>query len=105
MPVPEIDVDELAALKEKGAVVIDVRNPDEYESFRVPGAVLIPLGDVPERVEEVPTDETVYVICATGRAARGPSSTSTARASTPSTCGAAAARGSRRATRSSPAPG
>jgi rhodanese-related sulfurtransferase len=66
VPVPEIDVDELVALKEKGVVVIDVRNPDEYERFRVPGALLIPLVDVPERVDEVPTDETVYVICATG---------------------------------------
>jgi len=69
--VPEIDVDELAALREQGAVLIDVRNPDEYESFRVPGARLIPLVEVPERIEEIPDDETVYVICNTGaRSAR-----------------------------------
>jgi rhodanese-related sulfurtransferase len=69
--VPEIDVDELAALRDRGVVLIDVRNPDEFERFRVPGARLIPLAEVPERTEEIPEDETVYVICNTGsRSAR-----------------------------------
>jgi len=69
--VPEIDIDELAERCEHGVVLIDVRNPDEYENFRVPGARLIPLPDVPERIEEIPEDETVYVICQTGsRSAR-----------------------------------
>jgi rhodanese-related sulfurtransferase len=66
MTVPEIDVDELARLREQGAVLIDVRQPDEFESFRVPGAVLIPLPEVPERIEEIPDDQQVYVICAVG---------------------------------------
>jgi rhodanese-related sulfurtransferase len=66
MDVPEIDVDELARLRETGVVLVDVREPDEFESFRVPGAQLIPLVDVPERIEEIPDDERVYVICLTG---------------------------------------
>jgi rhodanese-related sulfurtransferase len=66
MEVPEIDVTELAARRAEGAVLIDVRTPREYEDARVPGAVLIPLGEVVERIEEVPTDGTVYVICARG---------------------------------------
>ena len=71
MDVPEIDVEEFARLRETGAVLVDVREPDEYEAFRVPGAQLIPLADVPERIEEIPEDERVYVICATGaRSAR-----------------------------------
>jgi rhodanese-related sulfurtransferase len=71
MDVPEIDVEELARLRETGVVLVDVREPDEYESFRVPGAQLIPLAEVPERIEEIPDDEPVYVICATGaRSAR-----------------------------------
>ena len=64
--VPEIDVDELAERREQGVVLIDVRNPDEFENFRVPGARLIPLPEVPERIEEIPDGETVYVICQTG---------------------------------------
>ena len=71
MDVPAIDIDELARLRESGAVLVDVRQPDEYESFHVPGAVLIPLADVPERIEEIPSDERVYVICGSGgRSAR-----------------------------------
>lgn len=66
MDIPEIDVAELAALRESGVTLIDVRGPGEYEKARVPGAVLIPLGEVPERVDEVPSDRTVYVICGTG---------------------------------------
>jgi rhodanese-related sulfurtransferase len=64
--VPEIDIDELARLREAGVVLVDVRQPDEYETVRVPGAQLIPLVDVPERIEEIPSDERVYVICAGG---------------------------------------
>jgi rhodanese-related sulfurtransferase len=71
MDVPEIDVDELARLRETEVALVDVREPDEYENFHVPGAQLIPLADVPERIEEIPDDQRVYVICATGaRSAR-----------------------------------
>ena len=71
MPVPEIDVKELAVLRESGATLIDVRKPHEYEEFHVPGAVLIPLDELVERVEEVPDVDRVYVICRTGaRSAR-----------------------------------
>ena len=66
MDVPEIDVSELAARKAEDTPLIDVRRPDEFDEARVPGARLIPLGELVERIEEVPTDGTVYVICATG---------------------------------------
>lgn len=66
MTVPEIDVTALAALHAAGATVIDVRNPDEYEAGHVPGARLIPLPEVPERVAEIPLGEPVYLICAVG---------------------------------------
>jgi rhodanese-related sulfurtransferase len=71
MEVPEIDVTELAARQADGISLIDVRRPEEFEVARVPGAQLIPLADLVERIDEVPTDATVYVICATGaRSAR-----------------------------------
>jgi rhodanese-related sulfurtransferase len=66
MPVPEIDVSELARQRERGAPLVDVREPDEWEDFRAPGAQLVPLGELVERVEEVPADGTVYVICKSG---------------------------------------
>jgi rhodanese-related sulfurtransferase len=64
--IPEIDVAELAAQREGGAPLIDVREPLEFAEAHVPGAHLIPLGEVVERTAEVPPEGTVYVICARG---------------------------------------
>jgi rhodanese-related sulfurtransferase len=66
MEVPEIDVAELARVRDEGAPLIDVREPDEYTAAHVPGATLIPLATVPDAVDRVPSGETVYVICAKG---------------------------------------
>jgi rhodanese-related sulfurtransferase len=69
--VPEVELEQLDAARAEGGPVIDVRQPDEYESAHVPGARLIPLGEVAARLGEVPTDGTVYVICQSGsRSAR-----------------------------------
>jgi rhodanese-related sulfurtransferase len=70
MGVPEIDVAALADRRAAGAPVIDVREPDEYDEVHVPGARLIPLGEVADRAGEVPSDETVYVICKSGARSR-----------------------------------
>lgn len=45
---------------------MDVRMPDEYAVVHVPDAVLIPLPELGARAHEVPQDERVYVICASG---------------------------------------
>ena len=45
---------------------IDVREPAEYVAGHVPGAVLIPMGQLPSRVDELDRAAPVYVICATG---------------------------------------
>jgi thioredoxin 1 len=66
MEVPEIDVAELAELRSQGVPLIDVREPDEYEAGHVPGAHLVPLTTVPDRLDEVPSGGPVYVICAKG---------------------------------------
>lgn len=64
--VPEVTVDQLETAQAGGSPVVDVREPDEYEAAHVPGAVLIPMGQVVARVGEVPHSGPVYVICATG---------------------------------------
>ena len=66
MDVPEIDVDELERRLGEGALLIDVREPDEWAEVRVPGGRLIPLQSVPERLAEIPAEGDVYVICALG---------------------------------------
>ncbi len=70
MDVPEIDVEELARLVAEGSVVVDVRNPDEYAEAHVPGARLVPLGELADRVDEIPTEGPVYVVCALGGRSR-----------------------------------
>ena len=64
--VPEIDVAELAQRHAAGAYVLDVRQPDEYEAGHVPGAVLIPLGELGDRQGELPNDQELLVICKSG---------------------------------------
>ena len=54
----------LRRVEEDGAPVIDVREPWEYQMGHVPGAVLIPMHQIPERVDDI-EDGTVFV-CASG---------------------------------------
>jgi len=65
-PSLEVDLDAFAQAHAAGAPVLDVRNPDEYETAHVPGAVLIPLPELPARQDEIPDGEPLYVICAVG---------------------------------------
>jgi rhodanese-related sulfurtransferase len=62
----EVDLEAFATAYAAGAPVLDVRNPDEYEGAHVPGAVLIPLGELEARHNEVPKGDPLYVICAMG---------------------------------------
>lgn len=64
----EIDIEGLKQRldAEAGTALIDVREPVEYAEAHVPGAVLIPMGQLPSRLDEVPRDRTVYVICRSG---------------------------------------
>lgn len=64
--IPVIDVETLASELAAGNPVFDVRQPDEYEEAHAPGVTLIPLDQVPDRVDDFPTDERVYVICKSG---------------------------------------
>ena len=62
----EVDLAAFADALDSGAVVLDVRNPDEYAAAHVPGAALIPLGELAARQDEVPVADPLYVICAAG---------------------------------------
>ena len=59
------------ALARGDAVLVDVREPWEYEEYRIAGALLIPMGEVIARAAEIPADRDVYVHCKVGaRSAR-----------------------------------
>jgi len=68
----EISVDQAAQKRNQGAFILDVREPSEWTQFHMPGATLIPLGDLPNRLNEIPKDREVVVVCRTGhRSATG----------------------------------
>jgi rhodanese-related sulfurtransferase len=66
MTVREIDVDQLETARAAGALLIDVREPHEYHDGHVGGAVLVPLGSVPDHVDAFRSDGPTYVICRSG---------------------------------------
>jgi len=46
--------------------IVDVREPNEYQINRIPGSVLIPLGDVPKRQNELDPNDEIVVHCKMG---------------------------------------
>jgi rhodanese-related sulfurtransferase len=62
----EVDQAVFAAAHRDGAVVIDVREPYEYVTGHVPGAALVPMGQLPARVADLPRTVPVYLICVSG---------------------------------------
>jgi rhodanese-related sulfurtransferase len=68
----EVSVADAATLRDDGAFVLDVRQPDEWTAGHIEGATLIPLGELAARVAEVPRDRDVVVVCRSGnRSAQG----------------------------------
>ena len=61
-----ITIEELLQLDQNTITVLDVRPADAYTRGSVPGAVSIPLAEVEERMEELPKEKPVYVLCHTG---------------------------------------
>jgi rhodanese-related sulfurtransferase len=65
--VPTVPASELPA----DAVVLDVREDDEWVHGHIDGATHIPMGDVPSRLDELPAGDPLYVTCrGGGRSAR-----------------------------------
>lgn len=61
----EISVTELAKKHKAGEdfLLLDVREPDELAIASIPWAIAIPMGDVPVRLEELPNDKPIAVLC------------------------------------------
>lgn len=63
----DVDVNTTNQLRESPDVMIlDVREVSEWNEGHIAGATLIPLGEVPARISEIPTDKTVIVQCRSG---------------------------------------
>ncbi len=66
-PDEEVDIEQLEKSRADGVIpLVDVREVHEYLAGHVPGAILLPMSEIVERVDEVPDDGTVYVICEMG---------------------------------------
>jgi molybdopterin/thiamine biosynthesis adenylyltransferase/rhodanese-related sulfurtransferase len=67
--VPEISVVELQTklAAREDFLLLDVREPYEYEIARIPGAKLIPLGELPSRMSELDSAQEIALHCKTGR--------------------------------------
>ncbi len=67
----EVDVKTAAALLERGALLLDVREPQEWDAGHAEQAVHVPMGEVTQRLDDIPADRPVVVICRSGaRSAR-----------------------------------
>jgi len=68
----EVSVQQVAALREQGAFMLDVRELEEWQEFHMPGATLVPLGELSSRLNELPKDRPIVVVCRSGnRSAQG----------------------------------
>ncbi|MFS0783032.1 CoA-disulfide reductase [Bacillus sp. 1P06AnD] len=57
---------EIDDIVEAGGLLIDVREPIEREMGYIPGSINIPLGELRDRLDEIPKDQKVYVSCQVG---------------------------------------
>jgi rhodanese-related sulfurtransferase len=62
----EISVAVAAARYDEGVFVLDVREPWEWQEVHIPGATLIPLAELGSRLNELPQDEEIVVVCRSG---------------------------------------
>ena len=73
-PVESIDFDRTKSMIDRAkadeVVLLDVRQPKEYQQAHIPGAVLIPLPELGDRLDEVAKEKPVLVYCASGGRSR-----------------------------------
>ena len=64
----DIDEKDLASIISKGAVIVDVRSPQEYEEGHMQGAMLLPEYDIKKKAKELLTDKNkdIVVYCSSG---------------------------------------
>ena len=70
--VPSLNAVELSEKLKNGKrpLVVDVRQPEEYRTGHIAGSKLIPLGDLGKRIKELPKDQEIICVCASGSRSR-----------------------------------
>ena len=63
----DVDAQTVEQIRSRDDVVIlDVREDWEFAEGHIPDALWIPLGEIPQRVNEIPKDKTVVAVCRSG---------------------------------------
>ena len=65
--ISQVRVSDVRGLVESGAIIIDVREPHEFAKGALTSSVNIPLSQLRDRLEEIPTDRPVYLHCRSGQ--------------------------------------
>jgi rhodanese-related sulfurtransferase/glyoxylase-like metal-dependent hydrolase (beta-lactamase superfamily II) len=63
---PEVDPLTAQRLIDRGALLLDVREPDEWKAGHAPDAVCIPMGRVHDRLGDLPRDRRIVAVCRVG---------------------------------------
>lgn len=61
-----VSVDEAHQMYEEGTFVLDVRTQEEWNEYHAPNTTLIPLDELASRVNELPKDQPIVVVCRSG---------------------------------------
>lgn len=62
----EISIEEAHQLYQEDVFFLDVRTQEEWDDFHAPNSTLIPLDQLPNRINELPSDEPIVVVCRSG---------------------------------------
>lgn len=62
----EVGPHEAQEIARSGGLILDVREPDEWSAGHLEGSLFIPMGDVGARLDEIPADRRVVVVCRSG---------------------------------------
>ncbi len=66
MSVREVSPSEALELLDNDALLIDVREPSEWDAGHAPMASSIPLSELPDHVDELPRDRLIVCVCRSG---------------------------------------
>lgn len=65
--IPQIGPEQARERQQAGASLIDVREPDEWGEEHIPGARLIPLGQLQQRMDDLDPNAELIMVCRSGR--------------------------------------
>lgn len=63
---PEISIDQAFDKYQAGTFFLDVRTQEEWDEYHAPNTTLIPLDQLASRVDELPRDQEIVVVCRSG---------------------------------------